>query len=134
MKNLLKLSILTVGLAVASAPAFAVDSAPATRAPRAGHPVMRALLKQRAVRQHIAKKLDLSADQIAQLKAKRASTAATLKGIRSDASLTPDQKKAKTRETLQAARNDLKSVLTAEQQAKVQQMRKNLRARHEKKN
>ncbi|HVS53142.1 MAG TPA: hypothetical protein VHD62_12370 [Opitutaceae bacterium] len=131
MKNLLKLSLLAAGLAVVSVPAFGADSAPAARA---RHPVMRALLKQHAVRQHIAKKLDLSADQVSQLKAKRAGTAAALKSIRADANLTPEQKKAKARETLQAARNDLKSVLTADQQAKLQQMRKNLRARLDKKN
>lgn len=123
MKTLTRITLLVAGLAAAALPT--VNAADATApAPAARHPRLRAMLAlRRAVRQRALKKLGLSADQVTQLKADRAKTATAVKAIRVDSSLTPDQKKAKVRETLQAARTEMRSVLTPDQQAKLQQLR-----------
>lgn len=138
MKTLLKLPLLAAGLFAAAASPFlhaaVTNATPATPAApdataaapgiAAKHPRLHAmLLRRQAVRQRVAKKLGLSADQISQLKAERAKIATTVKGIRADASLTPEQKKAKVRETLQSARTAMRGVLTPEQQAKAKELR-----------
>ena len=130
MKTFAKITLLTAGLAVAALPVIsaadtgATPPAPAGKHALAGtHPRLRALMRRKAVRQRIAQRLNLSADQIAQLKAARANTVAAVKAIRTDASLTPDQKKAKAQETVQAARASMRGVLTADQQAKMGKLR-----------
>lgn len=132
MKSLLKISVLTLGIIVAAAPcvsaATAADSA--APAPRAHLGVRAKLLRRAALRRHAMRKLGLTDAQKTQLKATRANTAAAVKAIRADASLTPEQKKAKVRETLLAARTQARSVLTPDQQAKLQQMRSKHRKAH----
>jgi Spy/CpxP family protein refolding chaperone len=131
MKAFLKLTLLSAGILAATVPSLsAAAAAPATPATPAApaHGRMHALLARRAARHHVAKKLGLSSDQISQLKTARASTAAAIKAIRADASLTTDQKKAKVRDTLQSARTTLRGVLTADQQSKLQ----HFRAKHHK--
>jgi hypothetical protein len=128
MKTLAKITLVSAGLLAATLPAFSAakeKTGPADRL--ANRPLLRALVQRRAaVRAQVAKRLDLSAEQIAQLKARRASTAEALKAIRSDATLTAEQKKAKARETLQAARNDLRSTLTPEQKTRLAKIRAKL--------
>lgn len=134
MKTLTRIALLTAGLAVAALPivnlahaAVATDDN-ARPARAAKHPRLRALLQHRhAIRQHVARKLDLSADQISQFKAERAKIIAEIKAIRGDPSLTREQKHAKVRETVQAARAEMRGMLTPEQQAKVKHMRERLR-------
>ena len=134
MKILTKITLLAAGFAVAASalPVLAAadastGNATTTVAPAGKHPGLRALMHRRAIRQQVAKRLGLSADQVSQLKATRASTATAIKAIRADTSLTPDQKKAKARETIQAARTQMKGVLTADQQAKLGKIRSFLR-------
>lgn len=136
MKTLAKITLLAAGLAAAAVTVPVLHAADAsgnnsatTGAPADKHPRLHALMRRPAVRQHLAQRLGLSADQVSQLKATRASTAAAVKAIRADASLTPEQKKAKTRETLAVARTQMRGVLTADQQAKLKQMRAALRKR-----
>ena len=122
MKTLVKFTFLTLVLAAATLPAFSAAKDDSTPAP-ADHPRLHALMKHRAaLRTRVARRLGLNADQIAQLKAKRATTVASLRAIRSDASLTADQKKAKAHETLKAAREEMRTVLTPDQQAKLKQI------------
>jgi hypothetical protein len=125
MKTLAKIIVIAAGVAVAVPVTNAADAA----APAAKHPRLRALMVRKAVRERIAQRLGLTADQTAQLKAIRAKTAAAVKAIRADSALTPEQKKAKAREALQAARAEAGSVLTADQQAKMKKIRQHLRAR-----
>jgi len=124
MKTPLRLALFSVGLLAATS-LFAADPAPSAAAANPpAHPRLPARLKHRAaVRRHLAKKLGLGADQVAQLKAKHAATVASLKAIRADATLTPEQKRAKARATLQAARTDMRTVLTPDQQAKLDALR-----------
>ena len=127
MKTFTKIALVTLGLTAGSL--YALDAAPTPNTneadPRAGrHLRVRAMLHRRAaLRAHAVRKLDLSADQISQLKAARAETRASLQAIRGDSSLTPEQKRAKARETLQATRGKMRSVLTADQQEKLGKMR-----------
>lgn len=134
MKIFTRITLLAAGLAVAALPAItaAADNTPAPgdKPALAGkHPRLRALMQRKAVRQRIAQRLGLTADQITQLKATRANTVAALKAIRSDTSLTVDQKKAKARETLQSARAQMRGVLTPDQQAKMGKLRAFIRGR-----
>jgi len=128
MKTLTRITLLAVGLGAAALPVLrAVDAKPAHAAK---HPRLHALLAHRQdIRQRIAKRLDLSADQISQLKAERAKTAAAVKAIRADKNLSPEQKKTSVRDALKAARTEMRSVLTTDQQAKLRQLRARLRFR-----
>ncbi len=133
MKTFLKYSLLAAGLAVASVPLFA-DAPATTPAPAAGqavakHPRLARMMQRRAmVRRQVAKRLDLSADQIATLKANRAQTRTALQGLRNDTSLTQDQKRAKAREIIQSARGAGRATLTPEQQKRAHHMRKRFQA------
>ncbi len=125
MKTFTRLTLLAVGLAAALPLVNAADTTP-TPAPK--HARLKAFLAHRqALRHHIAKRLDLSADQISRLKAERAKTAAAVKAIRADTSLTPEQKREKIRTTVMTARTEARGVLTPEQQAKAKHLRERLR-------
>ena len=126
MKTFLKLTLLAAGL-TAALPFLQADpvSAPAGQPPRP-----HALAPRRAIRQRLAQRLGLSAEQVTQLKAARLKAVADVKAVRADASLTPEQKKAKVRETPQAARTEMRGVLTADLQQKLDQLKKRLRQLH----
>jgi Spy/CpxP family protein refolding chaperone len=134
MKTFIKLSILSAGIfsssllpanaAVADAARPALDGGPSAQPAHRVPPLRRMVITQR-----IARKLGLTAEQKSQLKTVRQSTAAALKAIRADGSLTPDQKKTKARDILAASRTQMRSVLTPEQQQKFQHLRARLRNR-----
>ena len=129
MKTFLKLALLAAGLAVAFPFVHAADPAPGAPA-AAKHPRLRALLQRRAVvRQRVAQRLNLSAEQIARLKSARANVVAAAKAARADTSLEPDQRRAKVRAAVQAARTEMRGVLTPEQQKQWHKVRAHLRAR-----
>ncbi len=137
MNTSTKISLLAVGLALASLPFVSAadnnnsDQTNSAPAPVAGsrHPRLRAMLLRRQVVAHqVARRLGLSQDQTAQLKSLRAQTKSTIKGIRADSSLTAEQKKAKVRETLQGTRAQMNSTLTPDQQAQLKQMREQRKA------
>ncbi len=135
MKTFSKIRLLSLTFATAlpmlQAAALAPATTPATTdkaAHSAQHPrAPRALAQRRALRQRVAKQLNLSKDQIAQIKAARAKTAADVKAIRGDTSLTPEQKKAKVRAAVQAARTETRAVLTPDQQQKLDGLKQQLR-------
>jgi hypothetical protein len=123
MKTLIRITLLAAGLAAAALSGLyaAADTTAAK------HPRLQALLAHRqAVRHRIAQRLGLSADQISQLKAERAKTVAAVQAIRADTNLTPEQKKTQVRDALKMARTEMRGVLTADQQAKLQQLRARL--------
>ena len=136
MKTFLKLSLLAAGLTAASLPllADATTSAPAPAAPAAGkiharHPrLQRMMQRQKMAMRQIGRRLDLSADQVAKLKASRATTRTALQALKADTTLTPEQKRAKAREILQAARTEARSTLTPEQQKRAHRMRDRMQA------
>jgi len=133
MKSLTKITLLAAGLMAAAFPLVNAATADTASAPAGKHalagkrPLLKALAERKALRQRVAQRLDLSADQKSQLKAKRAEIVASVKSIRSDTSLTKEQKRAKLRETLQAARADVRGSLTPDQQAKAGKLREFIR-------
>jgi Spy/CpxP family protein refolding chaperone len=65
-------------------------------------------------------RLGLSDDQVARLKKSRTETAAKMKAIHENASLTDDQKKEQAKELMKQRKENLKSILTEEQLKKMQ--------------
>ena len=76
----------------------------------------------------VAKRLGLSPDQRAKIRDIRTKTAAAVQPVRTDASLTPEAKRAKVRELVEAGRTELRGVLTPGQQQKLQRIRRRLLA------
>jgi len=129
MKTFTKVTLLTLGLASAALPFLSAadttaPAVPANPAPGARFPVLRQMFVRRmAMIRRVAKRLGLSADQIAQFKSLRQQTVASLKGIRADSTLTPQQKRAKAVEVLQSARTQMRGVLTSDQLAQLEKIR-----------
>ncbi len=76
----------------------------------------------------LARRLELTPDQMAGIRDIRAKTLAAVKPIRADASLSPEARQAKVRELVQGSRAQIRALLTPEQKAKVQHMRRRLLA------
>ncbi|WP_460569300.1 hypothetical protein [Flaviaesturariibacter terrae] len=74
--------------------------------------------------QEMQKELNLTADQQARLKAIREEYRPKMEAIRNDNSLTQEQKKTRAKELMKAQQEQMKSVLTAEQQQKMKSLRK----------
>ena len=128
MKTFLKISLIALGLGAGALPALQAADTSVDRPDR--HPRLRALLKHRAdLRAKVARRMDLSPEQRTQLKAERAKTLDALKALRADSSLTREQKKAKARELLETARSEVRSALTPEQKAKIDQFRADRKAK-----
>lgn len=72
----------------------------------------------------MAKELNLSTEQQAKMETIRKETKAKLDAVRADASLTQEQKKAKSGEIMKAQMEQMKSILTKEQQQKMKDGRK----------
>lgn len=133
MKTFTKFLLLSLALAASLPVINAADpapTAPAHQTVTGPHRPMRNLKQRQALQQQMAKKLHLSAEQRTQLKASRAKTADALKAIRADTTLSADQKKAKARETLQAARAEMRSVLTPDQLKKWDKLQRHQRKGH----
>lgn len=133
MNKLVNISILSAGILAVSVPAgFAADVAttapttPAT-APAAHRAMRRGPLARMMIRHKLARKLGLTANQVAELKSARQTAAASLKAIRADASLTQDQKRERVREVLANTRNQMQAVLTPAQQAQLKEIRAHAR-------
>lgn len=126
MNHLVKTSLLSFGLVTAAVSALAAEggSVPSLRE----QPAVRALGRA-AVRAQVLRRLDLNAEQVARLKARRAATAEALRAIRADETLTREQKIAKAREVGGAARAEMRATLTPEQQAKLDALRERIRER-----
>ncbi len=130
MKTLLKTSLIVLGLAAGALPLLQAADATAPANHEKRYPRLRALLKHRAaIRHEVARRLDLTAEQKAQLKAGREKTVATLRALRADPNLTREQKRAQARQTIEAARTEMRGVLTPGQQAKLKEMREKAQQR-----
>lgn len=135
MKILSKILLLSTALTCATtslvlaADATAAATAPATSTTTTAakphhHPRLKALQKRRQLAaQAIGRRLDLSGDQKTQLKSLRQKTAADVRGIRQDSTLSSDQKKAKIHDARQARRTQASGVLTPEQKTKAAKLR-----------
>lgn len=108
--------LLLLGSALAqNPPAASAGDNQATTAPRAGMrgPGMGRMLDR----------LNLTDDQKSQLKSLRDQQHQQMQALRQDQSLTAEQRQAKARELHQQFQSQMKSILTPEQQAQMQQMR-----------
>lgn len=85
--------------------------------------------KQRA--DNFAEKVELSAAQKSQMADLQKQKSAALKTVRDDATLTKDQQRAKVKEIEQSFRDKDKAVLTPEQQAKAEELRKQQKGKHD---
>lgn len=124
----LRLSVTVLTLALASLPVAAADTATPTPPPAPGSETDRPAHRgfgRRGPRERarFAERLGLTDEQRSQLQSRRADVAAAARAIRDDASLTPDQKREKLRATRQAARGEMRAILTPEQQAKFDTMK-----------
>lgn len=79
---------------------------------------------------HMAKELNLTDDQKAKIKPLLESEVADLRGIKADASMTPQQKKAKAMEIHEKYAPQMNSVLTPEQQEKWKAMKAEMMEKH----
>lgn len=70
------------------------------------------------------KDLNLTSEQSAKLKSQREASKAKIDAIKSNSSLTEEQKKAQIKEVMKSSKADMKNVLTAEQMKKMQEMKK----------
>lgn len=138
MNNFTKTILVAVGFAAAIPFVNAADAttAPATNgttttAPAGHHAKTHAMMHRRAMQRHLAKKLNLSTDQVAQFKSIRSNTRTTVSAIRANTSLTPEQKKAQVKDALKAARAQRLALLTPDQQAKLNQIKAHFRQRLE---
>lgn len=68
--------------------------------------------------------LNLSEEQSAKMKAEREATAKKMRAIREDKSLQEDAKRKQIRELMEQQRQNMKSILTEEQQKKLEEQRK----------
>lgn len=89
---------------------------------------LKALAAMRVRLGMVANRLGLSPDQRAKIRDIRTQTAAAVQPIRKDASLTPEAKRAKVRELVEAGRTEMQGVLTPKQQKKLQRIRARLLA------
>lgn len=79
--------------------------------------------------QHLARYLNLTDAQKAQIKPILQNEGQQLKALRNDTSLTPDQRKVKVQEIRQATRAQIQPILTPEQVAKFQDLRGKMASR-----
>jgi hypothetical protein len=101
----------------------AAENAPARRiGPEARRKIFRRMLTAR-----IARALHLTPAQQAQLRAIRGQTAASVRAIRADQTLTADQKAERIRQAKQGARRQIHGILTAEQEVKLHKIQRHLR-------
>ena len=131
MKSMFRIAIIAAGLVVAALPAArAADETQPTPPPPGGGPRGEwREHRQEMMGKEMTEKLGLSQDQQDKVKAIREKNQADIKAVRDDASLTEDQKREKIRELRMNSMKDIRAVLTPDQQAKMDQMRKE---RHEK--
>jgi Spy/CpxP family protein refolding chaperone len=87
---------------------------------------LRALAARAAVRAHVARRLNLTAEQITRLKSRRSVAADAMKAIRADEGLTREQKIAQGRSLGEATRGEMRAILTPEQRAKLDAFRERL--------
>jgi Spy/CpxP family protein refolding chaperone len=112
------------------APATTAATTAPSAAPEVGaHPFhRRGPLQRLMIRRAMAEKLGLTAEQQSQIRAARKSAAQQIKAIRTDTTLTPEDKKARIHSAVDTAVAQMKQVLTPDQQQKFEQLRAARRA------
>ncbi|HXZ80864.1 MAG TPA: hypothetical protein VEG30_13110 [Terriglobales bacterium] len=120
MKSKLTLTlILTTLLSIA---AFSQNAAPQTE-PSTGSTAAASAHQHGDFMQMLTQKLNLTADQQAKLKPVLEQQHQQMRALRTDTSLTPEQKQAKVQELRENTHNQINAILTPEQQQQFAQLR-----------
>lgn len=134
MNHLTKITLLTAALAaaipfVSTAAEGPSAPAPGANAPAAvGHPHERAFHRQAAFHR-MARRLHLTPGQMGQIRAIRGSTHNAIAAIRSNASLTPEQRHAQIHDLRSASRRQVAALLTPAQKARLARIHRRLEDR-----
>ena len=128
-RHILRVAVLAIGATALSAlPAMAQEpSAPPPQGqagPEHGGRGMRGNQVE-----FLTKKLNLTPDQVTQVKAIDADTMTQMKALRSDTSLTPDEKKPKMMDIHKASQGKIRALLNPDQQTKFDAMQTEMRGR-----
>ncbi|HKB56397.1 MAG TPA: hypothetical protein VKC51_02310 [Lacunisphaera sp.] len=126
MKNSLKFTLLLAGLIMLAVP---VIRAGEPAAPPSDKPDRSEHRGPGAMMEHAVKELGLTADQEAKWKEIRQREKTALDAIRSDSTLSRDDRRAKARETNKTFANQRRAVLNADQQKKFDDKRAKMRER-----
>ncbi|MFY9560925.1 MAG: hypothetical protein WAQ52_11885 [Terriglobales bacterium] len=118
--------LLVAALLLVSFSAFAQDSAQSATAPAKRNPMDRA--EQRLKR--LAKRLNLTDDQKEKLKPILQDEERQLQSLQDDGSLTPQQKRTRTRGIRMTSKAQMDDILTPEQKEKIQTGRAGSEGRH----
>ena len=134
MKKILPLALSFCGAALLIGSLVAANTAPAP-APAAPAPMAAAPKPGPGpgdhLREMIGKKLGLTDEQRKKLEAIRTEQRAALDAVRDDKALSPQDKRARARGLMESFRGQMKTVLTAEQQKKMEQIRERLMNRRQ---
>ena len=120
MKNLYKTLLPLAGLMLLAGPALRADES-ATPPPSPERRERREDMKENAKK--MGKELNLTAEQETQIEAIHKQTAEAMKTLRSDTSLTDEQKRAKRQELMKSSMDQVNALLTPEQRAKQKELR-----------
>jgi Spy/CpxP family protein refolding chaperone len=123
-------STLTILVVLATGLLLAGQTNAAPQTPPQGHEAMGATASADAHFQMLSEKLSLTEDQKAKVKPILQDQAQQLKAIHDDPSLTPEQKAAKKKAIHETTHDQIKAVLTPEQQEKFKQMKGDAMEKH----
>src|SRR5262245_45202748 len=128
MKTITKLVLLSGSLALATP--FTTSALAAPTHPH--RPPGRMMLPGKPALQHPARKLDLTAEQKAEMKSSRSATADALKAVRSDDTLSRKEKREKAQDLLKSARAQIREELTPERKARMEKRAEKMAGRRPK--
>jgi Spy/CpxP family protein refolding chaperone len=130
--NTRRLLLPALGALLALAPLSRAQQATAPAAPATETPRQEHKEKMRDHREEMAKELGLSDDQKAKMKDLNQQERQALKAVHDDASLAPDQKKAKAQDIRKNFEGQRNALLTPDQQKKAAELKEKAKEHHEK--
>ncbi|HEY3755178.1 MAG TPA: hypothetical protein VGL42_03410 [Opitutaceae bacterium] len=102
----------------------ATDAATAAPSAKPDHSLR--MMRRHIALHHLARRLGLTPDQLAQIKTIRGNTHTAMVAIRANPALTPDQRHEQIHTLRAASRQQMEALLTADQQAKLAKIRARL--------
>lgn len=126
--SLVLTALLSTGMLVAQAPATNSDTQLSTQSAPEGHG--RHAMNPDRQAKHLAKELNLTQDQVAQIKPILESRKQQIESLRSDSSLAPQDRHAKMQVIQQDSKSKIEAVLNDTQKQQFEQMLANRRAHH----
>ena len=128
--SLVLTALLSTGMLMAQAPSTDNDTQLTQTAPQAeGHGRHQPMNPEKQAK-HLAKELNLTPDQVAQIKPILESRKQEIESLRSDSSLAPQDRRAKVQAIQQDSKSKIEAVLNDTQKQQFEQMLANRRAHH----